>query len=221
MNTHSFLVSDRCLDHHNIDFENPFDKSPNVTQDKLSSAKIILHRLAADNNNYSNHSRSLSGNDAWDCPVDLRSPSQSISSFTGSSSCLTRGDKCGSHELCGFPLHETLPAKLTYILARKHYQHMLRWAPHGRAFMVVDLQLFHDVVLPLLVNYEGASNRFTTFIRLLKLWGFRQLTKGPDTAAYYHEVNTLADTWPHNHFLSLLTDKYSLPSRCSYATCLC
>jgi hypothetical protein len=61
---------------------------------------------------------------------------------------------------------------------------IVSFLPHGRAFIVHDVERFVNKILPKYVNH-GVWHSFT---RQLSLYGFRRVKKGPDCGAYYHEI---------------------------------
>lgn len=119
------------------------------------------------------------------------------------------------------PRHGDLPTKLYAILSSPECEHIVSWMPHGYAWKVKDAQLFVRHVLPLFFESKSYPNSVNTFVRLLKLWGFRQFTKGPDASAYFHEVKWSAcllgmDYVCQSRMLTLLL--YSLCS-CFFVAC--
>ena len=78
-----------------------------------------------------------------------------------------------------------VPAKIYAILSNPEHERIVSWLPHGRAWKIHDLGKFGTQVLPLYFDLDLGM-----FLRLLKLWGFSQLTKFPDRSAYYNEVST-------------------------------
>jgi hypothetical protein len=64
------------------------------------------------------------------------------------------------------------------------YGDVVSWQPHGRAFSVHKPAEFVSVVMPTYFK----QTKLTSFQRQLNLYGFRRLTKGVDTGAYYHEL---------------------------------
>lgn len=81
-----------------------------------------------------------------------------------------------------------LPTRLHSILSNPDYEHIISWQPHGYAWKIKDLAAFVDRVI---TDYGHYPVNLNTFMRLLKLWGFRQITKGTDAGAYYHEVRRI------------------------------
>jgi len=59
---------------------------------------------------------------------------------------------------------------------------IVRWEEHGRAFRIINSDLFAEKVLPLYFRHS----KITSFQRQLNLYGFRRITKGTDQGAYYH-----------------------------------
>lgn len=62
--------------------------------------------------------------------------------------------------------------------------HIVSWQPHGRSFLVHKPQEFSDHIMPLYFN----QGKFASFQRQLNLYGFKRLTRGPDTGSYYNEL---------------------------------
>lgn len=57
------------------------------------------------------------------------------------------------------------------------------WCPHGRAFIVHKPKQFASNTMRTYFKHT----KFTSFQRQLNLYGFRRITKGRDSGAYYHE----------------------------------
>ena len=62
--------------------------------------------------------------------------------------------------------------------------HIVSWQPHGRSFIVHKPQEFTDIIMPQFFN----QGKFASFQRQLNLYGFKRLTRGPDTGSYYNEL---------------------------------
>jgi len=77
---------------------------------------------------------------------------------------------------------DTFPMKLLQILSRDDISDIITWMPHGRSFIFIDPERFTNEILP---NYFRKS-KFSSFIRKLYRWGFRQIRKGPDSDSYFH-----------------------------------
>lgn len=61
---------------------------------------------------------------------------------------------------------------------------IISWLPHGRAFIVRRPKEFTSQIMP---KYFRQS-KLTSFQRQLNLYGFRRITQGADSGAYYHEL---------------------------------
>lgn len=84
----------------------------------------------------------------------------------------------------------TFSEKVHDILSyEEEYGPYIRWMPHGRAFKVHIAKIFEEQICP---KYFGHS-RFSSFLRLLNNYGFKQITTGIDRNCYYHEVSHLWD----------------------------
>jgi Heat shock transcription factor len=70
------------------------------------------------------------------------------------------------------------------VLDRTDMESIITWMPHGRAFVVLQPQQLRDIVLPRFFK----QTKFMSFTRQLNLWGFKRITKGVDSGAYYHEL---------------------------------
>lgn len=75
------------------------------------------------------------------------------------------------------------PRKL-YNLIEAEPNNLIEWSGDGKSFMIHDENQFCVQVLPKYFRHT----RLTSFQRQLNLYGFRRLTKGPDTGAYYHPL---------------------------------
>jgi len=79
----------------------------------------------------------------------------------------------------GFPIH------MHEILSQAEalgFANIISWLPHGRAFMVHDMNKLSEV----LPKYF-AHNKITTFTRQLNAYKFKTINSGVDKGAYYHE----------------------------------
>eukprot|EP00816_Leptocylindrus_hargravesii_P004263 CAMPEP_0196808348 /NCGR_PEP_ID=MMETSP1362-20130617/8336_1 /TAXON_ID=163516 /ORGANISM="Leptocylindrus danicus, Strain CCMP1856" /LENGTH=323 /DNA_ID=CAMNT_0042182647 /DNA_START=28 /DNA_END=999 /DNA_ORIENTATION=- len=77
----------------------------------------------------------------------------------------------------------TFPKKLMEMLALPEVSHCLTWQPHGRSFVVNNPEAFMTEVYPQFFK----ATQYKSFLRQLNLWGFKRITKGPDSGSYYHQ----------------------------------
>ncbi|CAM9521994.1 unnamed protein product, partial [Heterosigma akashiwo] len=68
------------------------------------------------------------------------------------------------------------------ILEDEEYRSYTFWNADGNAFFVRQVDEFLNEILP---KYFKQS-KFASFQRQLNLYGFRKVTKGPDSGAYAH-----------------------------------
>jgi len=79
---------------------------------------------------------------------------------------------------------QKFPVKLYAILAKKEFQDIITWMPHGRSWKVLKPNLFESLVMPLFFEYSN----YHSFNRLVNAWSFRRISSGPDRGSYYHEL---------------------------------
>jgi len=78
------------------------------------------------------------------------------------------------------------PLKLHMMLTtveKRGMDHIVSWAPHGRAFVISDTEKFTSEVT---VEFFRQT-KLTSFLRQLNLYGFTRISQGKDKGAYYHE----------------------------------
>lgn len=83
----------------------------------------------------------------------------------------------------------TFPRKL-YDLINNEPNHLIEWADHGESFFIRDQDEFSATVLAKYFRHT----KLTSFQRQLNLYGFRRITKGPDSGAYMHPLFNRDDT---------------------------
>jgi len=75
------------------------------------------------------------------------------------------------------------PKKLHKMVTESNLDSVISWLPHGRGFMVYDVDEFAAEILPKYFNHS----KFASFQRQLNCYGFRRFSQGRDAGAYYHE----------------------------------
>ena len=90
-------------------------------------------------------------------------------------------------------INKILQPKLMQILSRDDICDVVTWMPHGQSFIFIDPERFTNEILP---NYFRKS-KFSSFIRKLYRWGFRQIRKvrniALDEYIYIRNVLTVID----------------------------
>lgn len=79
---------------------------------------------------------------------------------------------------------QKLPSKLAAMLSDPDLASVITWMPHGRAWKILNRELFSSFALP---RYFGHSNH-ASFVRIVNAWGFRRISIGVDRDSYYHEL---------------------------------
>jgi hypothetical protein len=88
---------------------------------------------------------------------------------------------------------EIFPVRLHALLADSSVRDIVAWLPHGNSFVILRPDAFATQVLPRYFATEGSSkggklHKYPSFTRKLNRWGFRQISRGPDAGAFYHEM---------------------------------
>mmetsp|Transcript_402 Transcript_402/g.791 ORF Transcript_402/g.791 Transcript_402/m.791 type:complete len:499 (-) Transcript_402:223-1719(-) len=98
---------------------------------------------------------------------------------------------------------ETFPRRLHALLNDSSVSDVISWIPHGKSFVVIRPDVFATHVLPRYFTPEGSNSpnargnggsapqcvhKYPSFTRKLNRWGFRQVSRGPDAGAFYHEL---------------------------------
>ena len=78
----------------------------------------------------------------------------------------------------------TFAQKVHHMLSQPHFENMIAWRPHGRAWRVLKPNDFEQQVMPM---YFGHS-RYSNFLSMLRQHGFKNFTQGTDKSCPYHEV---------------------------------
>lgn len=84
-------------------------------------------------------------------------------------------------------LHLQAPSflnKLRSILSLKCAEHIVSWLPEGKIWRIHKKDLFVATILPLLEEFSG----WDSFLLTLRSSGFREVSNGFDSVAFYSEV---------------------------------
>lgn len=92
-----------------------------------------------------------------------------------------------------FPMKDkaTFPMRLHAILADTTIRDIISWLPKGNSFVILRPEAFTTCVLPRYFPSEASSKggyKYPSFTRKLNRWGFRQISRGADAGAFYHEL---------------------------------
>ena len=93
---------------------------------------------------------------------------------------------------------ETFPMRLHAILADTSISDVVSWLPHGKAFVVLNPDVFTTQILPRYIATENsngtaasktsATPKYPSFTRKLNRWGFKQVSRGGDAGAFSHDL---------------------------------
>lgn len=84
-----------------------------------------------------------------------------------------------------------LPAILHKVLSDEEYGQVLQWLPHGKSWRIVRFDALRKQVLPKYFPQlcENGDGSIDAFMKQLTLWGFEEVTDGPDVGAYSNLVS--------------------------------
>jgi len=93
---------------------------------------------------------------------------------------------------------EIFPQRLMHVLSDTSITDIITWLPHGRSFVIVQPEILAEKILPKYfpescTSSSNASSsttsscKYPSFTRKLNRWGFRQVTRGPDSGAFHHK----------------------------------
>lgn len=85
------------------------------------------------------------------------------------------------------------PMRLHSLLADSTVRDVISWLPHGKSFVILRPDAFATQVLPRYFAPEGSSkgfnvHKYPSFTRKLNRWGFKQISRGSDAGAFFHEM---------------------------------
>lgn len=76
------------------------------------------------------------------------------------------------------------PEHLMDLLSKPELQDILHWHPEGKEFEIIDSKRFEDEVL---AKYFLQTVKYTSFIRKMNRWGFRQCIRGQKKGSFFHQ----------------------------------
>jgi len=79
---------------------------------------------------------------------------------------------------------QIFPMRLMDMLSRSEVSSVITWLPHGRSFIVRNPKTLEDDLIPRFFK----PMKFKSFLRQVNLWGFKRITRGADSGAYYHQL---------------------------------
>mmetsp|Transcript_1365 Transcript_1365/g.1816 ORF Transcript_1365/g.1816 Transcript_1365/m.1816 type:complete len:232 (+) Transcript_1365:187-882(+) len=74
------------------------------------------------------------------------------------------------------------PQRLMEMLEEPSNQNAIVWLPNGKAFKIIDGEMFANTILPKYFR----KTKYTSFVRKLNRWNFKRVDKGSGTGAFYH-----------------------------------
>uniref|UniRef100_A0A7S4J7G3 HSF-type DNA-binding domain-containing protein n=1 Tax=Odontella aurita TaxID=265563 RepID=A0A7S4J7G3_9STRA len=80
-----------------------------------------------------------------------------------------------------FFTNETAATKLMDLLSHEDSGGAITWLPHGKSFVIISVEKLAKI-LPL----HFKDHKFSSFVRKLYRWGFRQVEKGPNAQSFFH-----------------------------------
>ena len=78
----------------------------------------------------------------------------------------------------------SFPMKLLNVLSDRKTMHIIAWNPSGKSFSVLKPKLFEAEVMP--EHFD--SDKYSSFSRELRRWGFVRQSKGPEAGGFAHEL---------------------------------
>ena len=183
--------------------------------DHLVEAATALTQLVMNRTNPNGHTSpnasasnngSGSGNQISDDDSDTKSKHSSISSLTMTSLSSAHNATGNSNSTPGAVTgpsngngngnsKEIFPQRLLRVLSNHSISDIITWLPHGRAFVILKPDDLATSVLPEYFPESCSSTnggkslacKYPSFTRKLNRWGFRQVTRGPDSGAFHHK----------------------------------
>jgi hypothetical protein len=192
------------------------EKQQQLGLDHLVEAATALTQLVNSNPASSSQSTKSSvpvsgnGNQVSDDDSDAKSKQSAVSSLTMSSLSSNASGNGSSNETSrsgsgslvanNNNAKEIFPRRLFKVLSDHSISDIITWLPHGRAFVILKTDELAATVLPRYFpeSCSGGAGpaapktrvqtcKYPSFTRKLNRWGFRQVTRGPDSGAFHHK----------------------------------
>lgn len=84
-------------------------------------------------------------------------------------------------------------AELRNSLRNEWNQGVLSWLPEGKIWRVHDLAAFQTLILPHFPVIKEFGNPLDIFLAYLRVKGFREVSRGLNSIAFYHEVGSFVE----------------------------
>jgi hypothetical protein len=84
----------------------------------------------------------------------------------------------------GTPAQQLFFRQLHAMITNESSNGCVKWLSDNKGFQICNRDSFSDKILP---RYFGKA-KYSSFTRRLKRWGFRRVSKGADSGAYYHDT---------------------------------
>lgn len=88
------------------------------------------------------------------------------------------------------PNSDSFLCALREILSNAAYRSVVSWLPEGKIWRIHDVMDFQARVLPLTLTFRKIDYRLDLFVACTRAHGFQELSRGPNSIAFYSKVRT-------------------------------
>lgn len=81
--------------------------------------------------------------------------------------------------------------KLRSVFSVRSIEHLASWLPEGKIWRIHKIESFINAILPIFVEVSG----WETFLLTLASHGFKEVSRGFDSVAFYSEVRIAGRRW--------------------------